>query len=279
MAKKPKVEEKEPEPSTELVTTMPQELVMTDELAKELMANEGAGISTKSEDNLIPIVTLLQDLSPQVKERNPEYVPGAKAGDFLIKGLGLLMTADTGFRFQPCFFKTAVNEWVPRNEGGGGGAGFVASYDVMPPGAVQVLNDKGKKVWRSAEGNDLVDTRYHSGFLEFESLRIPAVLAFSSTGHNVSKGWMMQMNNDFYPINGVMRKPPSWFRSYQVKSRLKQKNSQEWFLADISDRQWVQSVEQRTQGKLLYDAFMVGDKTVDHSSATDGQVEGEDAPF
>lgn len=250
------------------------EIEVTEDMAQDLEKYEGAGTSTKAEDNLMPIVTLLQDLSPQVKDRNPEYVPGAKPGDFYIKGLGLLIPGGDGFDFQPCAFRTCVNEWVPRDDGGG----FVASYEEMPPGAVQTVNDKGKKVMKSASGNDLIDTRYHSGFLNYQDMRIPAVLSFSSTGHTVSRGWMVMMNNFMIPIKGVNRKAPSWFKFYKVKSRLKQKNNQEWFICDIVPGNIVQKKEQRTEGKVLYEAFEVGDKTIDHATEA-GAAKDDDAPF
>lgn len=249
------------------------ELQITDDIESDLVKYEGAGTSTKAEDNLIPIVNLLQDLSPQVKDRNPEYVDGAKPGDFYIKGLNLLIPGGDGFKFQPCAFRTAVNEWVPRDNGGG----FVASYEEMPENAVQTVNEKGKRITKTPGGNDLVDTRYHSGFLEYQDIRIPAVLSFASTGHTVSRGWMVLLNNTIVEVKGIRRKAPSWFKKYSIKSKIKQKNNQEWFMCDIAPAEFVQSREQREEGKNLYEAFEVGDKTIDHSTAD--STKDEDAPF
>lgn len=229
--------------------------VNLDELAGDIGDFEGAGVSTKAEDNLIPIVTLLQDLSPQVKERNPEYVEGAKPGMFYIKSLGLLFSE---FQFQPCHFVSKWNEWVPRDSGGG----LVDSFESLPTDAVETVNDKGKKVWRSARGNDLIETRYHAGFLSVDGQRIPAVLPFSSTGHTVSRSWMVMMNNAI--IQG--KKAPSWFKNYTIKARLKQKNNQEWFMSEIVDGEWVVEKDLREQGKTLHIAMIAGEKHIDQST-------------
>lgn len=243
--------------------------VNLDELASDIGQYEGAGVSTKAEDNLIPIVTLLQDLSPQVKDRNPEYVEGAKPGMFFIKSLGLLFE---DFQFQPCHFVSKWNEWVPRDSGGG----LVDSFDERPKDAQEVTNDKGKKVWKSARGNDLIETRYHAGFLMTDDQRIPAVMPFASTGHTVSRSWMVMMNNAI--IQG--KKAPSWFKNYHIKARLKAKNNQEWFLPEVVDGEWVTDKELRDQGRTLYTAMVVGDKQIDTASDDQTSAKHDDEmPF
>lgn len=230
------------------------------ELGADIGDFEGAGVSTKAEDNLIPIVTLLQDLSPQVKDRNPEYVEGAKPGMFYIKSLNLLIDGTEGFHFQPCDFRTAWNEWVPRDKGGG----LVNSFPEFPKEiAVEVINDKGKKVWQSSDKNDLIETRYHAGLLYYEDQVIPAVMAFSSTGHTVSRSWMVLMNNAMIG----QKKAPSWFKKYHIKSRIKQKNNHEWFLPEIADAEWITDKALRDVGRSLHLAMQAGDKKIDAASA------------
>lgn len=247
------------EPRSVLTTTDPAFL---SGLGDELAGFEGAGTSQLAEDNLIPIVTLLQDLSPQTKERNPEYVNGARPGDFLIKSLGVLINGDDGFWFQPVHFSHMWNEWVPRDSGGG----LVGMYPEKPDDAKEVLNDKGKKVWRSARGNDYVETRYFAGFLKTPEGQIfPAVLPFSSTGHSVAKAWMVQMNQVI--ING--RIAPAWFKAYKFKSRIKAKNNQEWFLPEITESIWVEERANRDKGKDLYLSFEAGDKKIEKDTSTE----------
>lgn len=263
MAKKPKQE-------LEVVEqNVPANVELDDEDMRDLTTYEGAGTSQAADDNLIPIISLLQDLSPQVKTKNPEYVDGAEVGDFYIKGLDILIKGDEGFLFQPCAFQKAIVEWVPRDKGGG----FVAQYEELPPGVTEVMNDKGKTVKKSEAGNDLVDTRYHFGYLEHGDTRIPAVLSFSSSGHTVSRGWMVQMNNAVWP--GTNKNAPSWFRKYRVKSRIKQKNNNEWYICEVNPDAWVQTKDQRTDGKNLHLSFK--DKQIDHSTAV-GAAD-EEAPF
>ena len=248
-------------------------LQMDDDEIALMQEYEGAGLSSKSEDNLVPIITLLQDLSPQAKARDPEYVEGAVPGSIFIKSTNLLISGEEGFLFQPCSFRTAVVEWVPRDSGGG----LVASYETMPTDAVSYINEKGKSLWKSAAGNDLVETRYHSGYLEYGDIRMPAVLSFSSTGHSVSKGWMTQMNNVTVPTPNGPKKAPSWFKKYKITSRLKQKNNQEWFIFDVVPYEWVQDKNQREDGRALFEAFEEGTKTIDHE--TEPSELDKDVPF
>src|SRR3982751_762076 len=105
------------------------------EMLEELAADAGAGLSTSADDNIVPFIILLQDMSPEVKKRDPNYVEGAEAGMYLNRATKQLWAGDramaerTGFpvlEFQHCYFDRQVVEWIPRQDGGG----FVARYPV-----------------------------------------------------------------------------------------------------------------------------------------------------
>lgn len=92
----------------------------------------GEGVSTSAADNLVPLVYFLQTNSPQVNRREEKYVEGAEPGDIWLKGAPAgseIIKGEDGMIFQPCFFYRSVGEWVPRDEGAGGG-GFVAEHRV-----------------------------------------------------------------------------------------------------------------------------------------------------
>jgi len=233
----------------------------------EVSGFEGAGASTAAEDNLIPLLGVLNDLSPQVKKREPEYIEGAEAGMAFLKTVGQLWPGDAGPLWIQCAFQKAVVEWKPRVDGGG----FITQYPEMPEEfAEQYTNDKGQtKVRNKENGNELVDTRYHFGLVQMPTkLWTPAVSAFSSTGHTVSKGWMSQITNQRDP--GTGRLFPAWFSVWQLNTTLKKKNDDSWFAFDPQHFGWVKERALRDMGKALFQAVTAGDKVADLADDADG---------
>lgn len=76
-----------------------------------------SGLTQKfdTDDLIIPRINILQDLSPQLKERKPEYVPGAKPG--LIHN-SVNNALDQAIMFVPAQYHTAWVAWKPRPDGG-----------------------------------------------------------------------------------------------------------------------------------------------------------------
>lgn len=234
----------------------------------------GAGVSSAQDDILIPMATVLQAQSPQVIRQNPNYIEGAAAGDIFMKNAPRpILPGDTGFLFQPCYFDKAVVEWKPRNDGGGGGQGFVARHEMVDGQWPQSLKDDSKEVpdpqnaerkivVRTSTGNVLVDTRYEAGFVISEDNSappMPLVLPFASSGHSVHRAWMMRMNQKM--ING--KQADSFAAIYRIKTRMRQKGQQTWFVFDITDAgpadatktpttMWVPTAEDYERGLALY---------------------------
>src|SRR4051794_39468649 len=93
----------------------------------------GVGLSTDVSDNLIPLIYILQPLSPQVMKKNPAYIEGAEAGDIWLKGASdPIVKGDDGIIFCPCAFWKNHTEWRPREQGGG----LVRIYHNDPRGNV-----------------------------------------------------------------------------------------------------------------------------------------------
>lgn len=233
---------------------------------KEFAGYEGAGSSGAAEDNLIPILRVLQDLSPQVKKREPEYIEGAEAGMTFLKGQDLIWPGDDGPEFINVHFEKGVVEWVSRDSGGG----FVAQYPEMPEFAEEYENPKnGRKAYRNPEnGNDLIDTRFHFGMLNVNGIWQPCVLTFSSTGHTVSKGWMTQIRAHRHPQSG--RLYPSWFMRWQLDTVLKKRNDDSWFVMDPKFVGYVEDRETRDAGKALYESIVAGERRADLNEDDDG---------
>src|SRR6202035_3091033 len=54
-------------------------------LADRMKADAGRGVSTAQEDNQVPLIYVLQPLSPQVDKRSEQYVEGAEPGDLWLR--------------------------------------------------------------------------------------------------------------------------------------------------------------------------------------------------
>jgi len=78
----------------------------------------GAGMETvTSDDVIVPRLTIIQGLSPQLSKSKPEYIAGAKLGDIADVGMG--ETFPDGILFLPVMYKKVFLEWAPRASGKG----------------------------------------------------------------------------------------------------------------------------------------------------------------
>jgi len=253
---------------------------------------QGAGVSTSKDDILIPMARVLQPLSPEVLDGS-QRIPGAAAGDIYIKNApNPIIKATEGFIFQPCHFDTAVVEWKPRSQGGGGGGGLVAKHEGMPDDAVQKPDPQNPdriQTVSSRTGNVYVDTRYHAGFiidLEGAKQPMPCYIPLSSSGHSVSKAWMLLMSLKRMGGDAV----DSFAIYYRFKTKMRTKNGKSWFTFDVTDAgpevdgapstMWAPTEEDFERGLTLFQALEAGelalaeDEVVDETSQA-GSARGE----
>lgn len=237
----------------------------------------GRGTSTDAHDNIIPMGRILQKMSQEVEKKGQQYVPGAEVGDIYFKNLpNPIIKGSEGFLFQPVHYKWGYVEWLPRGKGGGGGAGFVALYEANnKPKDTKMVPDpmnKERTIEVRKNGNVIVETRYHSGFIipeEEGEAPIPCVLPFSGSGHGVSKAWMGMMNRKI--VEG--QKADSWWCYYRMKTVSKTKNNNTWDLFEVTDAgpekngipttMWAPTEDDLRRGEELFIALDSGAKTFD----------------
>jgi len=238
-----------------------------------MMDDAGKGVSQSQEDNIVPLIYLLQSNSAPLKRSSDNYIAGSEAGDVWKRNSihKSLVKSDEGFLFQPCFFEKVWPEWRP-NRGG-----LVGIHKDKPPDAREtVLMQEGKerKAWIRANGNSVVETRQHVGFADGEAYVIP----LSSTGHSVSRQFMQMMNQVIIP--GTNKIAPSFSCKYKFTTVERTKDSNSWFVFKVEPGGWV-SPEEYRRGKALYEAFSKGEKTadvVDHD-LDQGRENEEEVPF
>lgn len=267
------------------------------ELMQELQGDASKGVSTLARDNIIPMIYVLQPLSPQVQERRPEvYIEGAKAGHFWLRNSPVqLVGGDVGMAFQPCHFKRDAVEWIPRDLGGG----FVARYDFASPD--ESMDDMAKRLNLRVEpsekksrpprywngDNEVKETRYHAGFVhggmlglqDYAGLVLPFVIPFGGTGHGVSRAWMTSMGqHTIGELAQAMKQqvPPngtaptfSGARLYKLTTKWRKNASGEWATVFVEDTLgWVPGLvagdmTEYRRGRQLHDAMVRGEKVIE----------------
>lgn len=242
-------------------------------LMEEMMEHADKGVSRAQQDNLVPLIYVLQANSPQVNRHRDDYIDGAQPGDIWMRNSSEpIVKGDVGFLFQPCYYWKEWVEWTPRDEGGGGGAGFRGRHpnretdDPADPDVPDVADarserdpDTGQMLWSRPNGNDLVLTRCYAGYaLRDGAVPEPFIVPFTSTGHTTARKWMSKIGNKIAP-NGRNVLPIFGFL-YHLRTRFRRNAKGEWYVLDVDDAGMVRDVESLHRGAALHEAFKSGEK-------------------
>lgn len=254
-----------------------------DDMMAEAAALGGAGRTKAVDDNVVPFLSLLQDMSPEVKKRDPEYVDGAEPGFILNKATRRLYNPDTGVLVQPWATDRCINEWIPRENGGGFQGRHPLTGDpdstMADLGATRRPDPKDPKKfdWILPSGNQLIDTRYvyvneieveldaDGNIVAFRSAT-PAVISFSSTGHTSAKKWSTLRNNSTLPGG---KEHPIWFKMYRMVSKPAKNTKGDFFVldfVDMGDQGWVKDPGVRAKAKELYESWQKGNVRTNESA-------------
>lgn len=225
---------KAPTPSREVATrgASKQEVANSEDLAAldEMMAADaGKGVSTAMEDNTVPLIYILQALSPQVNKKKEEYVPGAEAGMIWFRGTKRVVKGDEGILAVPCHMEKSWVEWKP-NRGG-----FVEKHKVRPADAVEVTDPQnGKKFWQRKNGNTVVETREHAVIILDDNGPSAYVIPMSGSNHKASKDWMTLQNQKRVP-NREDLKAPAYGYLYRMCLSFQSNDKGDWYMWSITD--------------------------------------------
>jgi hypothetical protein len=264
--------------------------VVSADYAAMMEQDAGEGISTNPGDFLIPMIYVLQPLSPQVlRDKAETFIEGAEPGHIYLKN-SLEDPIQGDIWFQPCYHYRKWVEWIPRKQGGG----FVASYDhdgaQVPPGILKAVpyrdpeNPKAQR-FKINGSNDLIDTQYYVGYvLEEDGTRAREyILPLASTQHTFGKAMMTSAKNRLTPSG---RSAALWSSMYHIITKMRSNQAGEWYVYDFPDAvggpdsvvKWVPQ-DQFMAGRRLRDAFAQGRVKADYDSQgdTDGGAGKSDA--
>lgn len=230
-------------------------------LMDQIEDDAGRGVSTSAADIGIPFLYILQDLSPQVKKRNEKYIEGAEVGMIFNNQTQEIIVADDGIDFIPCFFKSALVEWTPRDAGGGWVAEHPMDSDVLRRSERPDPKKPPRIKSGSGIGNDVVETKYYYGWwrLHVDGDENPnqwseAVIGMASSMLSCSRTWQGMLRRVKTP-GGVQA--PSWSKVFHLTSKLVAKNNNEWFVWDVAELRWV-TAEEYAAGRKLADSCEEG---------------------
>jgi hypothetical protein len=196
-------------------------------MLESMRQHAGLGLSDRTEDNMMPWVTLLQSNSPICSRENPAHVEGATAGNFWLRESDdPIVDGHDGLIFQPCASDFDFVEWIPRKKGGG----IVNRTKTQPKEAVLTINAEGKSVWQMPNGNEIVDTRYLIGQVIRDDGRVePYAWAFSSSHIGFFKRLMAKAHT--YKIGTVQA--PLCALAFLVKAEYRQKAGNSWYVPKL----------------------------------------------
>jgi hypothetical protein len=238
-----------------MVTNLtPVENLPPSELAEQMQIDAGRGVSSRPEDQLIPILYVLQTNSPACDKRGAGYIDGAEPGHFLLRGaIEPIRDGTVGIEAIPAGMVRTFLEWLP------GRQGLVGRHDKLPNDVeIQTIKDgshERQSLVRSS-GNIIQDTREY--FLLVEGA--PFVLPCYGTRHTFAKQWQSYFQQFHHPRSGATL--PSFSRRYRLRTVSTANAMGRWFGLKFDDLGWVGATEYR-DARALNDIIERGAQRVE----------------
>jgi hypothetical protein len=208
-------------------------------------ANAGLEGTDKS-SFAIPFLTLLQALSPQLKD-----VEGAKSGLFINTITNEIFNE---IDVIPCAFQRVFIRWGSRASGGGF-KGQYNSADIDLKKIEFTIDDEG--AYKIGD-DELVDTRNHFVLYKTkDNVWKPALISMSSTQIKKSKRWMTLIQGvEVKNSEGKPFTPPSFSHIYRVRSVEERNSKGVWNSFETSLLSSVTDAEVYAKAKSFYNSVL-----------------------
>lgn len=233
-----------------VATTNATEMMPAHLRTDENLGNE----NVTAADIAIPRLGLVQDLSPQRKKTEPEYIPGAEEG--MLFNTVTQELYGTSVDFIPVMFRKEWIIWKIRKAGGG------------LIGAFPTESEARREVSRMMDPSvmEIVDTAQQFGLLVMpDGSLVECVILMQKSKMKANR----QLNSMIRLVGG-----PRWARIYTVSSIPdKNKNNEAYFNLKVTAKGWV-TEDQAKAARDLYDAVKAGVKDIDRS--VDEESNGSD---
>lgn len=178
--------------------------------------------NVKAKDLLIPRLTILQALSPQIQPNKADFIPGATMGDICDVGLGEVFKG--GIEVIPCFFATVYLEWGERNSGKGLQANHGTNAAILDKAT---RDDKGRYILPN--GNYIAETATYF-VLNLTAGGRRSFLPLTSTALKASRKWLTALSSEKLPrSDGSEYTPPMYFRAWKATPVVQTKGNDTWY--------------------------------------------------
>ena len=269
---KPSIPRTEPGTALQEVSAV-QRMPVPDDLLGVTEADAGMGVSFKQEDQLLPLIYILQTNSPVVEKRGDVYIDGAEPGHFWLRN-SLIPIRDgvEGIEAIPCEMIHTWIEWLPNRQG------FVARHDEPPKDMAErtVRDDNGREkqiLVRAGNGNVIQDTREFYIIVDGQ----PFVLPCTGTKHTFARQWQTMFHQFRHPkTNQIM---PSFSRKYKLTTVPASNAIGKWFGVKFEDLGWVAKSEYDA-AKAFHSAVKRGEKRAEAPiQGEGGNTQEQEIPF
>lgn len=206
-----------------------QELVPAEQKGNQSVAvaddffqqNAGAGLdNVTAADMLVPRLTILQGLSPQLKRNNSAYIEGAKVGDICDVGTGMVFPGP--ILFLPVYYRKDYLEWAPRESGGG----LVQIHS--DPAILDQTTRNERKQPVLPNGNIIAETAQFYGF-NLSAGGQMCFLPMSSTQLKKARKWItLAASEKLRRKDGSEYVAPLFYRAYELGTADESNAQGEW---------------------------------------------------
>lgn len=210
-----------PTKKAELSVVEDKELLVLDESFDDI--DTGLEDVTK-EDMAIPLLQVLQAMSPQVNKRDGAYVEGAEAGSIYNSVLQSVIDGEEGITVIPCSYRKAYVEWAPRDSG----LGMMGEHDSRSI-LDQCTKDQGKYILDN--GNYIEETAYfYVIIIDSAGNTSQAVIPMKSSQLTKARKWVTTMKMQTRTNSKGARVPaPMFMNKYKLTTVHQQNDQGNWF--------------------------------------------------
>lgn len=187
-------------------------------MAYDPTANAGLGTDGLEESTSLPLINVIQQLSPQFNQDDEKYIEGSKVGDMFFAPTGQILQQPISF--IPTAFRTMYVEWKPKDQGGG----IVGTHPLSIVSSPDYKQGVKAQYDEWLNDNELKKTTYVLGFMDLDGTSTECMIAFVSTGQKVAR--LLQKNIRNFRYDGKFKDvPPAVFARSWDLTTVREKNA------------------------------------------------------
>ena len=203
-------------------------------------------------DISIPYLYVLQTNSPQCNEDSEKYISGAKPGMYYLTVLDKVFDGrNEGIELIFCYYDKNINEWIPRDDGGGLVGVHAPDSDIM---SQSKPDDKGRPTLPN--GHQLVETANHYCLNKVDEKWVQCLFPMKSTALKVSRKLNSVVQTTMVP--GTEIRAPRYLYRYNFKTQKEQKDSNTWSSPMMGEQVGMVTKEQYAAAKAYAEVASQG---------------------